>query len=57
MKFERDGSGLISGLVQAEGLIDIPESTGDVHVGDLPGFHSVRGIRALEHLARAAEDR
>ena len=38
MKFERDGSGLISGLVQAEGLIDIPESTGDVHAGDLLAF-------------------
>ena len=38
MKFARDGSGLISGLVQAEGLIDIPESTGDVHVGDLLAF-------------------
>jgi molybdopterin molybdotransferase len=38
MKFERDGSGLISGLVEAEGLIDIPESTGDVRAGDLLGF-------------------
>jgi molybdopterin molybdotransferase len=38
MKFERDGSGLISGLVQAEGLIDIAESTGDVDVGDLLAF-------------------
>jgi molybdopterin molybdotransferase len=38
MKFERDGSGLISGLVQAEGLIDIPEATGDVHAGDLLAF-------------------
>ena len=38
MKFERDGSGLISGLVQAEGLIDIPESAGDVHAGDPLAF-------------------
>jgi molybdopterin molybdotransferase len=38
MKFERDGSGLISGLVKAEGLIDIPESMGDVHAGDLLAF-------------------
>ncbi len=38
MKFERDGSGLISGLVQAEGLIDIPESMGDVHAGDPLAF-------------------
>src|SRR5262249_24792247 len=38
MKLERDGSGLISGLVQAEGLIDIPESMGDIHAGDLLAF-------------------
>jgi len=38
MKFERDGSGLISGLVQAEGLIDIPESADDVQVGDPLAF-------------------
>jgi molybdopterin molybdotransferase len=38
MKFERDGSGLISGLVRAEGLIDVPESMGDVHAGDLLAF-------------------
>ncbi|MET0483851.1 MAG: gephyrin-like molybdotransferase Glp [Aestuariivirgaceae bacterium] len=38
MKFERDGSGLISGLVQAEGLIDIPEAAGDVHAGDPLAF-------------------
>jgi molybdopterin molybdotransferase len=38
MKFERDGSGLISGLVQAGGLIDIPESAGDVHAGDPLAF-------------------
>lgn len=33
-KFERDGSGLISGLRAADGLIDIPESTGDIARGD-----------------------
>jgi molybdopterin molybdotransferase len=38
LKFERDGSGLISGLVQAEGLIDIPEAAGDVRAGDLLAF-------------------
>ncbi len=34
-KFKRDGSGLISGLRAADGLIDIPEDHGDVHAGDL----------------------
>lgn len=33
-KFERDGSGLISGLRAADGLIDIPEATGDIAIGD-----------------------
>lgn len=33
-KFKRDGSGLISGLRVADGLIDIPEDAGDVHAGD-----------------------
>ncbi len=34
-KFKRDGSGLISGLRAADGLIDIPEDHGDVQPGDL----------------------
>jgi len=34
-KFARDGSGLISGLTAADGLIDIAEDHGDVSVGDL----------------------
>jgi molybdopterin molybdotransferase len=33
-KFARDGSGLISGLRAADGLIDIPEDAGDVAPGD-----------------------
>lgn len=37
-KFERDGSGLISGLRAAGGLIDIPEETGDVKKGDPVAF-------------------
>jgi molybdopterin molybdotransferase len=37
-KFPRDGSGLISGLRAAHGLIDIPEETGDVRPGDLVSF-------------------
>lgn len=46
-KFARDGSGLISGLRQADGLIDIPEGTGDVRVGDPVAFipFSELGIR------------
>ena len=37
-KFDRDGSGLISGLRAADGLIDIPEDAGDVGEGDLVAF-------------------
>jgi molybdopterin molybdotransferase len=37
-KFERDGSGLISSLRAADGLIDIPEEHGDVQPGDLVDF-------------------
>lgn len=37
-KFARDGSGLISGLRAADGLIDIPEDTGDVRRGDMVAF-------------------
>jgi molybdopterin molybdotransferase len=37
-KFERDGSGLISGLRQATGLIDVPEDIMSVKTGDPLGF-------------------
>jgi molybdopterin molybdotransferase len=37
-KFARDGSGLISGLRAADGLIDIPEDVADVKKGDLVAF-------------------
>lgn len=37
-KFDRDGSGLISGLRAADGLIDIPEDAADVHLGDPVAF-------------------
>jgi molybdopterin molybdotransferase len=37
-KFARDGSGLISGLRAADGLIDIPEDHGDVSPGDMVSF-------------------
>jgi molybdopterin molybdotransferase len=37
-KFARDGSGLISGLRAADGLIDIPEEKGDVQPGDPVAF-------------------
>ena len=37
-KFARDGSGLISGLRAADGLIDIPEDVPDVKEGDLVSF-------------------
>lgn len=37
-KFARDGSGLISGLRAADGLIEIPEDAGDVRPGDRVAF-------------------
>jgi molybdopterin molybdotransferase len=37
-KFARDGSGLISGLRAADGLIDIPEDVPEVRPGDLVAF-------------------
>jgi molybdopterin molybdotransferase len=37
-KFPRDGSGLISGLRAAHGLIDIAEDAGDIAPGDLVAF-------------------
>jgi len=37
-KFARDGSGLISGLRAADGLIDIPEDVPEVKPGDLVAF-------------------
>jgi molybdopterin molybdotransferase len=39
-KFARDGSGLISGLRAADGLIEIPEDVGDVQPGDRVSFIS-----------------
>ena len=37
-KFARDGSGLISGLRAADGLIDIPEDVAEVQPGDRVAF-------------------
>jgi molybdopterin molybdotransferase len=37
-KYRRDGSGLISGLRAADGLIDIPEEQGDVSPGERVAF-------------------
>jgi molybdopterin molybdotransferase len=37
-KFARDGSGLISGLRAADGLIDMPEHIGAVSTGDYVSF-------------------
>jgi molybdopterin molybdotransferase len=37
-KFERDGSGLISGLRQASGFIEVPEHITDIEEGDLVAF-------------------
>src|SRR5690606_1046446 len=37
-KFKRDGSGLITGLRQADGIIDIPEDVAEVKRGDTVAF-------------------
>ena len=37
-KFARDGSGLISGLRAADGLIDIAEEVAEVKPGDMVAF-------------------
>ena len=37
-KYERDGSGLISGLRKASGLIEIPETTTEIALGDTVNF-------------------
>jgi molybdopterin molybdotransferase len=37
-KFSRDGSGLISGLRAADGLIEVPEEVAEVKRGDLVTF-------------------
>lgn len=37
-KFRRDGSGLITGLRQADGIIDIPEDVAEVKRGDTVAF-------------------
>ncbi|ESR26742.1 gephyrin-like molybdotransferase Glp [Lutibaculum baratangense] len=39
-KFDRDGSGLITGLREADGLIEIPEATTEVKEGDEVAFLS-----------------
>ena len=43
-KFARDGSGLISGLRQATGLIEIPEEVTAVNEGDLVSFLPFTGF-------------
>ncbi len=43
-KFARDGSGLISGLRQATGLIEIPETVTSVVRGDLVSFLPFTGF-------------
>ncbi len=48
-KFARDGSGLITGLRVADGLIDIPEDVAKVKRGDVVAFlpFSEFGIASL----------
>lgn len=43
-KFQRDGSGLISGLREADGLIEIPEETTEIRKGDLVRFLPFSGF-------------
>ena len=44
-KFARDGSGLISGLRAADGLIDIPEDVAEVKPGDPVAFIPFARVR------------
>ena len=37
-KFPRDGSGLISSLREADGLIEVAENVGEVHMGEMVSF-------------------
>jgi molybdopterin molybdotransferase len=37
-KFNRDGSGLITGLRESSGLIEIPEETTSVEAGEMVRF-------------------
>jgi molybdopterin molybdotransferase len=37
-KFPRDGSGLISSLREADGLIEVPEDVAEVKAGDVVDF-------------------
>ncbi|WP_420410756.1 gephyrin-like molybdotransferase Glp [Roseibium sp.] len=46
-KFARDGSGLISGLREADGLIEIPEEVTSVNRGDLVSFLPFTGMGVL----------
>ncbi|MTH97540.1 gephyrin-like molybdotransferase Glp [Roseibium sp. RKSG952] len=43
-KFDRDGSGLITGLREADGLIEIPEEATSVEKGDLVTFLPFSGM-------------
>lgn len=46
-KFDRDGSGLITGLREADGLIEIPEDATAVNRGDLVDFLPFSGLGVL----------
>ena len=43
-KFMRDGSGLITGLREADGLIEIPEDVTKIEKGDIVTFLPVSGF-------------
>jgi molybdopterin molybdotransferase len=48
-KFARDGSGLISGLRAADGLIDIPEDVAEIRPGDSVAFIPFSEFGILRH--------
>ena len=52
-KFARDGSGLISGLRAADGLIEIPEDVARGAAGRPRGVHPVRRVRHRRAVERA----
>jgi molybdopterin molybdotransferase len=43
-KFQRDGSGLITGLREADGLVEIPEDVTSIRKGDMVSFLPFSGF-------------
>ena len=51
-KFERDGSGLITGLRESMGLIEIPETTTAINQGDMIDFIPFYRAGSIKHMQK-----